>query len=964
MFDPQSTPRVFALPLGVDFSREFVNGLLERLAAQPPEALAKVVIYVNTRRSARGIEAILSESGARLLPDIRVITDLSADRSVTLPKAIPSLRRRLILSRLVAAYIEAEPNVAPASAVFDLADSLGTLLDGFQGEGIAMSALKDIEVGTQSKHWERSLQFLDILADYWTNHRPENAPDSEERQRAVATFYAEKWAAAPPKHPIIIAGSTGSRGATSLFMQAVANLPQGAVVLPGYDYDIPLAALETASSDHPQFGFRNLSDTLDFPHKPPLWQDANAPQPIRNKLVSLALRPAPVTDQWLREGPLLAPELGAACATMTLIEAPSPRAEAEAIAIRLRQAAENGQKAALVSPDRILTRRVSSVLARWGITPDDSAGRPLPLTPPGVFLRRVIGLAGVQLTPENLLAILKHPLCGGVSEARSKHLQMTRRLEMEMLRGGAPFIEWNALSDWAGTERSGWITWMRDALTPMVNAAAELPLTEWLQLHRETVEKLSGENGQLWLKEAGEAALIALATLEKESAYGGIISAPQYRALFQSILNNGEVRDEAYLPHPNIAILGTLEARVQSAELVILGGLNEGIWPSPPQPDPWLSRDMRRQIGLPLPERQIGLSAHDFQQAMAAKEVVMSRAVRDGEAPTVASRWVIRLLNLLDGLGIEGETALHEMRARGVDLLLLADVMNRPDMTVPPALRPSPSPPVSARPDRLSVTRIETLIRDPYAIYADKVLGLRALDPPGKNADARERGTALHKVLEVFLERTADGLPDNAEAIFVDVAREVLADIPWPSTRQLWLARLTKVAAWFVAGERERRALASPLRTEISGKRTIAGHGFTLTAKADRLDMLPNGSVAIYDYKAGGLPSIKQAKLFAVQLPLEGAIAEAGGFENVGKAKVSHLELIGLGSGGKSLQLDFEVEEVWARLVDLIQAFEAPELGYTARSRPENISFESDFDHLSRYGEWEDGDKFEVEAME
>lgn len=969
MFEPQSNPRVFALPLGVDFSQAFVDGLLARLKGQPPEALAKVVIYVNTRRSARGIEAILASSGARLLPDIRVVTDLAHDASVPVAQPVPALRRKLIIARLVAAFIEQQPDVAPQSAVFDLADSLGKLLDSFQGEGLAMAALGDIEVGGQSEHWERSRKFLEILDEYWNNHRPDAAPDPEERQRLVAEHYAALWAVSPPAHPVIVAGSTGSRGATAVFMRAVAGLPQGAVVLPGFDYDTPDDTWAAMAADHPQFGFGQLAETLDFPEKPPLWVAISSAQETRNRLVSLALRPAPVTDQWLQEGPRLIPDLPAACQGMTLIEAPSQRAEAEAIAIRLRKAAEDGQKAALVTPDRVLARRVASVLKRWDISPDDSAGRPLPLTPPGVFLRRIIALVGSSLTPENLLALLKHPLCGGM-DSRLAHLQMTRKLELEKLRGGAPFIDWAELSDWA--QKAGatdWIDGIRTALKPAIEAAPEMPLDEWLAMHRTVAERLSaglGETGPLWEKEAGEAALKVFTGLESEAEYGGTIPAVQYRALFQSVLTGVEVREQAYVPHPAIAILGALEARVQSADLVILGGLNEGIWPSTPQPDPWLSRDMRRQIGLPLPERQIGLSAHDFQQAIAGHEVVLSRAVRDGDAPTVASRWIIRLLNLLEGLAPVGPTALDDMRARGVELLTLSEVMNAPEQEVEPAVRPSPSPPVAARPDSLSVTRIETLIRDPYTIYAQKVLKLRALDPPGKEADARERGTALHRVLEVFVERTKGGLPDDAEAVFVDIAREVLDElVPWPSTRRLWLARLRKIAGWFVAGERIRRERAHPLIAEATGKRTT--QGFTLTAKADRIDMLPDGSFAIYDYKSGGLPSKRQAAKFAVQLPLEGAIAQVGGFEKIAKGHVSHLELIGLGGGGKELPLGFdddEINEIWLRLQELIAKFNTSEMGYTARMRPEQIKYASDYDHLSRYGEWQDGDPFEAEAVE
>ncbi|MEE9454614.1 MAG: double-strand break repair protein AddB [Paracoccaceae bacterium] len=975
MFSPQSSPRVFALPLGVDFSQALIAGLLERLKGTPPEALARVVIYVNTRRFARRLEAILCESNARLLPDIRVITDLAYDETMPMPPATPPLRRRLIIARLIAEYVRLQPDLAPSSAVFDLADSLGTLLDGFQGEGVAMAALRDIDVAGQSDHWQRALQFLNILDEYWNHHRPNNAPDPEERQRAIAESYARMWETSPPDHPVIIAGSTGSRGATTVFMRAVANLPQGAVILPGFDYDLPDLAWENTSADHPQYGFRHLADTLDFPLNPPQWHAQLPVNAARNKLVSLALRPAPVTDQWLKEGPELAETLSESCGAITLIEAPNPRAEAEAIAIRLRRAVHDNQKAALVTPDRILARRVASVLRRWEITPDDSAGRPLPLTPPGVFLRRLISLASAPLTPEGLLAVLKHPLCGGIKTARTQHLRMTRKLEIEVLRGGAPFIIWRELEDWAKTKddtHSHWLAWLRASFTPILKARADLPLAEWLKLHRDTAEGLSGGLTDepcvsLWEKEAGKKACATFETLEHEAAHGGVIPIVQYRALFQSELNRGEVREDAYRPHPDVMILGTLEARVQTADLVILGGLNEGIWPRVPAPDPWMSRDMRRQIGLPLPERQIGLSAHDFQQAISAPNVVLSRAIRDGEAPTVASRWLIRLLNLLNGLGSAGTLELHEMRKRGVELLALSDALNTPKTLMPAAQRPSPSPPISKRPERLSVTRIETLIRDPYAIYASEILKLRALAPPGKEADARARGTVLHKVMEVFLHETTHGLPDDPEAAFLEVARKVLKiEVPWPSTRRLWMARLQKITPWFIATEHQRRERAAPLAQERKGIRRMQS-GFTLSAKADRIDLLAGGSYAIYDYKSGGLPTGPQIKNFAVQLPLEGAIAQAGGFEGLAPSDIAHLELIGLGSGGKCISLNLSDEDiagVWAKLVTLIDAFSVPDLGYTARARPEQITYASDYDHLSRFGEWHDGDPFDIEVIE
>ena len=340
MFQPTESPRVFALPLGVDFAARFIDGLRARMDGQPPEAWAKVQVYVNTRRSARRLEELLAAGGAMILPDIRVITALANDAMVPLPRAIPPLRRRLVIARLVAAYRAKEPDVAPESAVFDLADSLGDLLDSFSGEGVATEMLSQIDVEDHSEHWARSLRFLEILTDYWTAGRA-GMMDGEERQRAAAEYYATAWAKNPPQHPVIVAGSTGSRGATAVFMAAVAKLPQGAVVLPGYDYDLPASAWDAVGIDHPQYGFSRLRERIGF-GTPTLWHECAGPSAARNRLVSLALRPAPVTDQWLSEGPVMEGDLASACGAVTLIEAQGLREEAEAIAVRLRQAAEVG----------------------------------------------------------------------------------------------------------------------------------------------------------------------------------------------------------------------------------------------------------------------------------------------------------------------------------------------------------------------------------------------------------------------------------------------------------------------------------------------------------------------------------------------------------------------------------------------------------------------------------------------
>jgi ATP-dependent helicase/nuclease subunit B len=955
--DPR--PRLFGLPPGADFGSEVVAGIAARMGDAGPEAWARVTILVNTRRMARRLREVFDEGPARLLPRIRLITDLALDPvAADLPLPVAPLRRRLELSQLVAGLLDRTPDLAPRAALFDLADSLAALMDEMQGEGVSPDKVAELDVTDLSGHWARALQFLTIVQRYFDPDL--DAPDREARQRLVIERLCVTWAMSPPTDPFIVAGSTGSRGATALLLRAVAQLPQGAVILPGFDFDMPPAVWATlddamTAEDHPQFRFRKLLHDLDMsPGDVQQWTTATPPNPARNRLISLSLRPAPVTDQWRLDGPALG-DLGPATERLTLVEAPSPRAEAEAIALRLRHAVDEGITAALITPDRMLTRQVAAALDRWKITPDDSAGVPLPLTPPGRFLRQVAALFGQKLTAEALLSILRHPLCHSGTE-RGLHSLYTSELELELRRNGPPFPDGTALIHWAkGAARTGWARWLA-GLIDGLEFTGTRSLADHLALHLDLAQRLAAGpvdgSGGLWDKAEGRKARAICDDIALHADAAGLLSARDYAALFSGILNTAEVRNPDKV-HPQIRIWGTLEARVQGADLIILGGMNEGIWPQVPAPDPWLNRQMRLKAGLLLPERRIGLAAHDYTQAVAGREVWITRAIRSADAQTLPSRWINRLTNLLEGLPDQrGDVALAAMRARGEEWLARAAVLSAPAVSLPPAHRPSPRPPVGARPRQLSVTRITTLLRDPYAIYAERVLRLSALDPLTASPDAPLRGIIVHRLFERFI-RSGGGSRQALMRVAADVLTE---ECPWPTVRALWLARIGRVADWFIKTEAARQAIANPHLFEVKGKTTIANLNFTLTGAADRIDLAPDGSIIIYDYKTGAPPTEKEQKAFEKQLLLEAAMAERGAFSEVGPVTVTRAEYIGVGA--KPCIVPAPLGElpaglVWAQFCDFIQRWDDPTMGYTARRAVKRTDFPGSYDHLSRFGEWD-----------
>ncbi|WP_193748798.1 double-strand break repair protein AddB [Leisingera sp. ANG-Vp] len=965
MFEPSSTPRVFAVPCGVDFPRALVEGLRSRAHGQPPEALAWAELILNTSRMARRVRMLFDDGPALLLPRMLMLTDLAQRATLEgLPPALPPLRRRLELSQLIAKLLDAQPDLASRASLYDLSDSLAALIDEMQGEGVSTDTIRDLDVSDMSGHWARAQAFIGIADEFTGLH--EGAMDAQARQRQVVLNLIEQWQHTPPQHPVILAGSTGSRGTTLLLMEAIARLPQGAVVLPGFDFDQPAQVWSglddpMISEDHPQYRFHKLMKDLEISPADVLpWTDAAPVSPDRNKLVSLALRPAPVTDAWMSEGPLLT-GLDAATEKVTLVEAPSPRSEALAIALRLRQAAEDGQTAALITPDRMLTRQVSAALDRWDILPDDSAGQPLQLSPPGRFLRHVAGLFCKPLTCDSLLTLLKHPLTHDGAD-RGNHLRQTRELELSLRRNGPPFPDAENFAAFeTGRELTpGWTAWLSSSFANQEITGTQ-PLTDWVTRLRDLAERIAAGSqadgaGTLWDKKAGQAALACIEDLEAEAPYGGEMTARDFADLLGALLSQGEVRDRD-APYGLIMIWGTLEARVQGADLVILGGLNEGSWPEAASPDPWLNRQLRNQAGLLLPERRFGLSAHDFQQAIAAPEVWLTRSERSEEADTVPSRWLNRLTNLLSGLPDQGgRDALDRMRAKGRQWLGWADALEEPT-PVPQMPRPSPRPPVPSRPRRLTITEIPRLIRDPYAIYAKHVLRLKPLNPLVQEPDALLRGIVVHEVFEHFIkEAQADPSLLTADHL-VEKTRELLdTHVPWPVARILWHTRIRKIAADFVLAEQERQSRAKPVAFEAKGSARLDPLDFTIACRADRIDRDDHGFLHLYDYKTGAPPSEAQQKKFEKQLLIEAAMAEEGAFEDLGPAEVARALFIGLGSKMKEVRAPLDEQppaRVWDELRTLIGAYFEPEQGYSSRRMVHRDDIAGDYDHLARYGEWD-----------
>lgn len=960
---------LFALPPGVDFAREFVAGFLGRMAGQPPEAIARVTIYANSGRTLTALQQAFGCHGPLLLPQLRVITDLGAGPAADQGPLVAPLARRLQLARLIDQLLRTRPDLAAGHSVPELARSLTGLMVEMQSEGCGPEALERIDTGDHARHWQDALGFLRIAAQFYLTGTPVDRPA---RQRASAELAAAQWAREEnlPVAPVIVAGSTGSHGATRTFMQAVAGLPNGAVVLPGFDFDQPREIwdrLDEEGEDHPQARFAPLVKAAGLPHR---WTMTKAPAPDRNKLVSLALRPAPVTDQWITDGPSL-PDLMRACEGLTLIEADQPRSEAEAIALIMREAAEHAQPITLIAANSGLIRRVVAALDRWHLRPDDSSGQPLHLTAQGLFLRHLASLFGQSLTIDRLLILLKHPMTATGSEVigSNEARRQARELELRLRARGPAFPDGDALRDWAGKgdqARKIWAEWLAGILDRIAGFEADhapRPLPDRLADLRTLAETLAAGpdgdagNSALWNGKAGLQAAVIMDHMATHAGEGPPLSPADFAALLTDELQAQSIRDDVET-HPLLRIRGPREARTEGHGTVILSGLNEGEWPQPLDPDPWLSRQMRRQAGLTLPERLIGLAAHDFQQGIAAERVILTRARRNAEAETIPSRWLNRLTNLMAGLPDRGgPEALADMRKRGAEWLAMAEALTRPEGESQPAPRPSPVPPAPAF-HELPVTDISLLIRDPYAVYAKRVLGLRPLNPLRPEPDAALRGQTLHSIVERLLKTNPnpDTPTDQMRAEFLRITAEVLRqEVPWPAARAFWQARMEAIADRIVADELTRLAEGHPQVIERRGAVSVTGMDFRLTAKPDRIDLLNDGRVTIYDYKSGSPPTDRQIAHFDKQLILEAAMARRGGFDALGPVDVAGIRYIQLGGEGRTHEREYSPEmeaRSWDGFVRLVGAYLSGDAGFTSMRSPEKTSYTGDYDHLARYGEW------------
>jgi len=981
-------PSIYNIAAHGGFADALAQGLIDRFA-KDVFGLARGLVILPNNRAQRALQEAfvrLSENGL-LLPQMAVIGDLDLDESIgvaldsgelalDIAPAVDPMDRLLTLAQLIQKEIRLREDDILAKDALRLAREFARTLDQLTIEEISLADLMKTEPDSLdlSSHWQDSYRFFLIIAEKWRQQLEKwQRVDQAARRNALFDHIAKSWKTSPPDHFVVAAGITTSAPAIARFLETISFMPAGMVVLPDLDLIMPdeewdllgpfqpdpdTGYAPRAQETHPQYQMKLLLDRMSIARgeimRWPRTGESGAAAK-RSRALSNAFAIPKLTVRWQT---LESSERS--LAGVQTVEASNSAEEAQIIALLAREALEDpDQRVAIVTPDRSLATRISAHLKRWDIQVDDTAGQPLAKLPEGVFFLNLLAAVADGFPPAEFLALLKHPLVQR-GERRLQWLDHVRKLDL-LLRGPRPAPGLAGIDALLKAENHR-TKKLREAIAPWWQTVRAMfaqtenlfaPLLDWphlLDQLRQLAETLT--EGAIWSGPAGRELAELLTKLQVRAEMGPIrIAANELAGYFETLMSEISVRPP-YGGHPRIALYGLLEARLQQSELVICCGLNEGSWPQAITPDPWLAPMIRKSLGLPAQERQIGLSAHDLVGAMGARKVILSRARRDDSGPAIASRFLLRLK------GMCGDYLKEHPDARvwlsGVD---------QPDMDQPSYARPAPMPSAEQRHVPISVTQVDSLIADPYSFYAKKIMGFASLDLIDADPSAAWRGTIIHDILDQWAKQdnyAPGALRHRAQAFLNDPGLH-------PLMRSLWAPRLLEGLDWIADTVAEnRKAGREPLASEIYGKAEIAG--VELSGIADRIDRMPDNGLAIVDYKTGGAPSNKAViEGYNLQLGLLAAIAELGGFKDIegeavafeywslakkgGTDNFGHVRSPTQGRGDNVIAADAMVDHAVARFNDAADRYLKGAEPMTAKLHPEYARY-ADYDQLMRLEEW------------
>ena len=920
----------------------FSDLFAQKLISQTHEdiwGLSKVHIFLPTKRAVKTMkEAFLrhSQGETMLLPKMTAFYEMDVV-DPDIPDSISAIERQFLLMLLCQ---KRHPLLAPDKA-FQLAENLAALLDEMYQNEVSLNCLENLVPDMYAQHWQQTMQFLDIIRTYWPKILAEkNLIDPADRKIRIIDSQIAAWHKEVPNSFIYAIGFTGGSPSIERFLKAVHNLPNGHVILPDLDMLMSEEDWNIIDETHPQYHLKKLLISMNINRSEVLCIEEKKED--RQRFISESLKPSQATNNWKNSDPF-PPSV---FENIRYIPCSTPVDEALTIAIELRRVLETpGKTASLVTTDRNLSRRVISEMKRWDVILDDSAGTPLTKTPIGSYLL-LLANAAQERTDTSFLALLKHPLAAdkeriGVLKLKVRNWEKTAREQNK------------ALTYHLNTNLDDFFHFFVNPVPVMID--------ELLKSHLKAAEilaKTTDKSGKerLWQKEEGEQAAELLTEIQNYLSHLPPLLPMHYPHFLNALFSSLTIRP-VYGMHPRLDILGPIEARLQHPDVIIIGGLNEGTWPQTIDADPWFSRPMRKNCGLPQPEEKIGILAHDFMHLMMTKEVILTRSLKQDGTPCIPSRWLSRMeaLSEINKLSFPQETKTIASAIQSIDAIEIP-------------LRPAPTPPVEARPKRLSITKIEEWMKDPYSIYARSILKLKKLKELDEELSIKDYGTATHKALEDFLKVAPPSLDIN---LLLSFGEKAFKEIGFTSDLlAFWKPKFERLAVWFIEQQKERLKKHPRFFLEEKGSLRIPlenGRTFELVGKADRIDIFKDNHVEIIDYKTGSPPSPKEVLSGeSPQLLLEGAFLKNNAFKNIPESDrliiddLTYWRLTGTQKGGEiksatgirhTLSADEMIEQAMQGLKNLINCFEKQETPYISCPRNNRLPY-NDYEHLARMPEW------------
>lgn len=937
-----SAARFYSNYPGSDLAVLAASFILSRVARSD---LANAVVLLPTRRAATALrEAFrtLAGDGTLLLPRMISLADVGDELLGLLgPEALPLLQatppamspatRQYLLALQVMLYERtrferdraAGRHVSESSLrvehALQLADYLADLQDRCVRAGIDLSysSLRDLVQGDYAEHWKESVAFLDIVGSIWPEVEAEQGfTTAASHEVHLLQALRVAWEASPPAHPVFAVGSTASQPATAALLSTIARLEHGYVVLPGLDPRIEPTAWDAVHESHPYFHLKQLLAMNDV--RPCDVQ----PLGVAPKHCSIwldALCRVEAMGEWRTPGAHIA----ARFAHLRTIACQHAEEEARVIALLMREGLEKTEgRIALITPDESLMARVAAHLAHYGIAPNRLSQGSLAQTETGSLLVALLELIAAPESVRSLVQLLRHPLVmvGDASQWQGwldLFEQESRGVSSHGI-GQLPAVAASLRDTAAYRALQAFARRVGD-----LSRARQLP-SEWVAHVRDLLQSLAPMAGQAHEK---------IAEVMDQCAAGDLLGSMEqqgFRALLAQALDT-RWRGPQFDAHPQLIMLTPVEARLQSFDRVILGNMVDRLWPGLYGQSPWLNLAQQATLGLPGAAEHATLLAHDVLMHGSCGEVFLTYPLREAGSPVARSRFVERLLTLAEAQGIPAaslESASYRMLAEQRFQAVFAP-------------EPPPYPRPLERPASLRVGLLDKALSDPFAIYAESILGLRALEGMDAEPEPRDLGTAVHEALEALsLHWNEFGEPSPAQ--LDGMAHHALRAFEGrPAVQLFWLRRLMLALRYVNTREMARRGKVEPEQRIEQALETKHG-SLRLRGKIDRIE-----GEYLVDYKTGKPPektAIEQGQ--ALQLLAYACMRAAQGHS------VTGLEYWGMPSGKRDAQERGVPLELQAGLRDVLDQIMDPATAFLARPQSGNDRFENDYDGISRYDEW------------